>query len=41
MARVNPPHPGEIISGILEDLGVGSRQLAAVLGSTPEMWMRL
>ncbi|EIC83619.1 HigA family addiction module antitoxin [Serratia sp. M24T3] len=70
MAMFNPPHPGEIISGILEDLGVGIRELAraldiapstaqrlvsgqaavspemaiklaAVLGSTPEMWMRL
>nr|WP_310617680.1 HigA family addiction module antitoxin [Pantoea cypripedii] len=66
----NPPHGGEIISGIMEDLDIGvgelaralaiapstaSRmisgttaitpemaiKLAAVLGSTPEMWLRI
>ena len=70
MAMHNPPHPGEIIAGILEELNIGIRELAralniapstaqrlvsgqaaispemairlaAVLGSTPEMWMRL
>lgn len=70
MAMYNPPHPGEIIVGILEELNIGIRELAralniapstaqrlvsgqaaispemairlaAVLGSTPEMWMRL
>ncbi len=70
MAMYNPPHPGEIIAGILEELNIGIRELAralniapstaqrlvsgqaaispemairlaAVLGSTPEMWMRL
>ncbi|MDR7342382.1 addiction module HigA family antidote [Pantoea alhagi] len=70
MRMHNPPHVGEIISGIMEDLDIGIRELAralaiapstasrlvsgsaavtpemaiklaAVLGSTPEMWMRL
>lgn len=70
MTMHNPPHPGEIIAGILDELNIGIRELAralniapstaqrlvsgqaavspemairlaAVLGSTPEMWMRL
>ncbi|MGM7957446.1 HigA family addiction module antitoxin [Yersinia enterocolitica] len=70
MKMHNPPHPGEMIEGILEDLGLGIREfaralnvspstvqrlvacraaispemavkLAAVLGSTPAMWLRL
>lgn len=70
MRMHNPPHVGEIISGILDELDLGIRDLAkalaiapstasrlvsgsaavtpemaiklsAVLGSTPEMWMRL
>jgi len=70
MKMHNPPHVGEIIGGIMEDLDIGVRELAralavspstasrlvsgtaaltpemaiklsAVLGSTPEMWMRL
>lgn len=70
MSMHNPPHVGEIIGGIMEELGIGIRELAralaiapstasrmvagttavtpemalklsVVLGSTPEMWMRL
>jgi len=70
MRMFNPPHPGEIIEGILEDLNLSIRELARaldvapstvqrlvamkaavspdmavklaiVLGSTPEMWLRL
>lgn len=70
MRMANPPHPGEIIAGVMEDLDIGIRQLAraldvapstiqrlvssqaaispemavklaAVIGSTPEMWLRL
>ncbi|MBP2199588.1 HigA family addiction module antitoxin [Pantoea cypripedii] len=70
MSMHNPPHGGEIISGIMEDLDIGVRELAralaiapstasrmisgttaitpemaiklaAVLGSTPEMWLRI
>lgn len=70
MKMHNPPHPGEMIEGILEDLDLGIRELAralnvapstvqrlvschsavspemavklaAVLGSTPAMWLRL
>lgn len=70
MSMHNPPHAGEIIAGIMEDLDIGIRELAralaiapstasrmvsgttaitpemaiklaAVLGSTPEMWLRI
>lgn len=70
MKMYNPPHAGEVITGILDDLGIGIRELAralavspstasrmvsgitavtpemaiklaAVLGSTPEMWLRI
>lgn len=70
MKMHNPPHPGEMIEGILEDLDLGIRELAralnvapstvqrlvschsavspemavklaAALGSTPAMWLRL
>lgn len=70
MRMANPPHPGEIISGVMEDLNIGIRELAraidvapstiqrlvsgqaaispemavklaAVIGSTPDMWLRL
>ncbi|QGY31916.1 HigA family addiction module antitoxin [Pantoea cypripedii] len=70
MSMHNPPHAGEIISGIMEDLDIGVRELAralaiapstasrmisgttaitpemaiklaAVLGSTPEMWLKI
>lgn len=70
MRMHNPPHPGEIIADILDDLNIGIRELArslnvapstvqrvvsgqmsvspemavklaAVLGSTAEMWIRL
>ncbi len=70
MKMHNPPHPGEIIEGILENLNLSIRELAralnvapstvqrliachssispdmavklaVVLGSTPEMWLRL
>lgn len=70
MTMHNPPHVGEIISDITEDLNIGIRELAralaiapstasrmvsgatavtpemaiklaAVLGSTPAMWLRI
>lgn len=70
MAMHNPPHAGEIIADIMEDLDIGIRELAralvvepstasrmvagltaittdmaiklsAVLGSTPQMWLRI
>lgn len=70
MKMHNPPHAGEVISDIMEDLGIGIRELAralaiapstvsrmvsgttavtpemairlsAVIGSTPEMWLRI
>lgn len=70
MRMYNPPHPGEHIAEAMEALGVGIRELAralntspstvqrivsgkmsispemavklaAVIGSTPEMWLRL
>jgi len=68
--NAEPPHAGEIISDIMEDLDIGIRELAralaiapstasrmvsgitavtpemairlaAVIGSTPEMWLRI
>lgn len=70
MTRQNPPHAGEVISDIMEDLDIAIRELAralaiapstasrmvsgisavtpemaiklaAVIGSTPEMWLRI
>ncbi len=70
MRMHNPPHPGEIIADILDDLNISIREfaraldvapstvqrlisgqaavspemavkLAAVIGSTPDMWLRL
>lgn len=70
MTMHNPPHAGEVISDIMEDLDIGIRvlaralaiapstasrmvsgitavtpemaiKLAAVIGSTPEMWLRI
>lgn len=70
MKMFNPPHAGDVIAGIMEDLDIGIRELAralaiasstasrmvsgttaitpemanklaAVLGSTPEMWLRI
>ncbi|MFW0699722.1 HigA family addiction module antitoxin [Pantoea sp. R13S299] len=70
MTMHNPPHAGEVISDIMEDLDIGIRELAralaiapstasrmvsgitavtpemaiklaAVIGSTPEMWLRI
>ncbi|HBJ6961964.1 TPA: HigA family addiction module antidote protein, partial [Salmonella enterica subsp. enterica serovar Duisburg] len=70
MIMANPPHPGEIIADVLDDLDIGIREfaralnvapstvqrlisgqaavspemavkLAAVIGSTPDMWLRL
>ncbi|MGJ0482757.1 HigA family addiction module antitoxin [Pantoea agglomerans] len=70
MTMHNPPHAGEVISDIMEDLDIGIRELAralaiapstasrmvsgitavtpeiaiklaAVIGSAPEMWLRI
>ena len=41
MKMHNPPHPGEMIEGILEDLDLGIRELARALNVAPSTVQRL
>lgn len=41
MNMYNPPHPGEIISGIISDLGVSEREFARAMDIAPSTAHRL
>lgn len=41
MTMFKPPHPGEIIAGVMEDLEIGIRQLARALNASPSTVQRI
>lgn len=41
MTMFNPPHPGEVISGILDELGVSERKFAQAMDIAPSTANRL
>lgn len=41
MTMFNPPHPGEVISGILDELGVSERKFAHAMDIAPSTAHRL
>ncbi len=41
MNMYNPPHPGDIISGIIGDLGVSEREFARAMDIAPSTAHRL
>ena len=41
MAMHNPPHAGEIIADIMEDLDIGIRELARALAVAPSTASRM
>lgn len=41
MKMNNPPHPGAIITDVMEDLGIGIRELARALDSAPSTVQRI
>ncbi len=41
MTMFNPPHPGELIAEMLEELNVGIREFARALGVAPSTVQRI